>query len=334
MMRALFSRSSMPAAGIAGAVVATAIVAFLLVTFVAAPWPLQRTTVVIPEGSGVSAIVAQLHDRGVLRYPLALRALVHLRGDESQLHAGEYSFEPRESTWTILQHLLAGGVAPYARVTIPEGFSARQIAQRLAAAGLGQDMTYERLFLHTPVVVDGEREANMEGFLFPDTYDFDRRATPEQNAQRMIAEFKRHLPPDAAARARRLGMTISQVVTVASLVEREAKVDDERPLMAGIYYHRLRLGMPLEVDASIEYALPAHHAVLTYKDLAVDSPYNTYQHEGLPPTPISNPGAASLRAAFNPEPSPYLYYVYRGDGRHAFAKTLAEQQANIARYLK
>jgi UPF0755 protein len=127
---------------------------------------------------------------------------------------------------------------------------------------------------------------------------------------------------------------VPQVVTLASLIEREAKSDDERPLMAGVYYNRLRIGMPLEVDASIEYALPEHHDVITYGDLRIDSPYNTYLHAGLPPTPIANPGTPSLQAAFNPKPSPYLYYVYKGNGHHAFARTLTEQNANIAKYLK
>jgi UPF0755 protein len=104
--------------------------------------------------------------------------------------------------------------------------------------------------------------------------------------------------------------------------------------MAGVYYNRLRIGMPLEVDASIEYALPQHHDVITYGDLKTDSPYNTYLHQGLPPTPIANPGEPSIVAALNPKPSPYLYYVYKGNGHHAFAKTLAEQNANIAKYLK
>jgi UPF0755 protein len=123
-------------------------------------------------------------------------------------------------------------------------------------------------------------------------------------------------------------------VTIASLVEREGKADDERPLIASVIFNRLRLGMPLEVDASIEYTFPEHHDVITKRDLEIDSPYNTYLHTGLPPTPIANPGKPSLDAAFYPATTSYLYYVARGDGRHAFAKTLAEHNANVARYLK
>jgi UPF0755 protein len=117
------------------------------------------------------------------------------------------------------------------------------------------------------------------------------------------------------------------------LIEREAQADDERPLMAGVYYNRLRAGMPLEVDATIEYVFPEHHDVITRRDLEIDSPYNTYRHTGLPPTPIANPGKASIDAAFAPEHSQYLYYVYKGNGHHAFAKTLEEHNANVERYL-
>jgi UPF0755 protein len=120
---------------------------------------------------------------------------------------------------------------------------------------------------------------------------------------------------------------------LASLIEREAKADDERRLMAGVYYNRLRRKMPLEVDATIEYTFPSHKTEITRADLASDSPYNTYRHLGLPPTPIANPGRASLLAAFDPQQSPFLYYVYRGNGHHAFARTLAEHNANVERYL-
>lgn len=150
----------------------------------------------------------------------------------------------------------------------------------------------------------------------------------------MSAQFLKELPADAARKAHARGLTIPQIVTLASLIEREAKADDERPVMAGVYYNRLRLGMPLEVDATIEYALPSHQTVITYSDLRLDSPYNTYLHQGLPPTPIANPGRPSLVAALNPRASEYLYYVYKGNGHHAFAKTLSEQNANVAKYLK
>jgi UPF0755 protein len=158
-------------------------------------------------------------------------------------------------------------------------------------------------------------------------------ASPEQAAAPMIAEFFKELPRDAAARARALHVTLPQAVTVASLIEREAKSQVDRPKIAEVIYNRLHLGMPLEVDATIEYALPEHKAQLSFADLKIDSPFNTYTHVGLPPTPIANPGLPSLEAALHPSNGDKLYYVYCGNGVHVFARTLAEHQANVARCL-
>jgi UPF0755 protein len=149
----------------------------------------------------------------------------------------------------------------------------------------------------------------------------------------MTSEFFRALPHDAASQAKGLSVTVPQAIAVASLVEREAKIDADRPMIAGVIYNRLRLGMPLEVDATIEYALPQHKRELSFEDLKIDSPYNSYTHAGLPPTPIANPGRPSMEAALHPSKTEFLYYVYCGNGRHVFAKTLGEHQANVARCL-
>jgi UPF0755 protein len=219
-------------------------------------------------------------------------------------------------------------------VTFPEGFTARQMAHVLATRGLGSEAAFSHAFLSTGLVLDGVRTRSLEGFLFPSTYLIPTSATPAAVARQLTAQFRTELPADAARRAHRLGLSVPQVVTLASLIEREAKADDERALMASVYYNRLRLGMPLQVDATIEYTFPEHKDVITLDDLARDSPYNTYKHLGLPPTPIANPGQPSLLAAFAPERSDYLYYVYMGNGHHAFSRTLAEHEANVARYLK
>jgi UPF0755 protein len=159
-------------------------------------------------------------------------------------------------------------------------------------------------------------------------------ASPERIAEVLTNQFFTVLPANAAAKARALGLDVPQVITVASLIEREARADDERALMAGVYYNRLRAGMPLQVDATIEYVFPEHHAVITRRDLEIDSPYNTYLRTGLPPTPIANPGQASIDAALAPVRSPYLYYVYSSKlGHSVFAKTLEEHNANVERYL-
>jgi UPF0755 protein len=296
--------------------------------------PQERTSVVIPRGESFGGIVAALQARRVLAHPIAFRILARMRNDEGDVKAGEYAFAPHQTSDEILRKLVAGEAQVAVWVTIPEGFTAREVAQTLAERKLGSAEMYDSFFLHDGIDLDGRRTPSLEGYLFPSTYLMPLDVTPAGAAKIMTNQFRKELPADADARARSLGRTVPEIVTIASLVEREAKADDERALMAGVYYNRLRLGMPLEVDATIEYVFPEHHPVITKNDLAIESPYNSYLRTGLPPTPIANPGKASLDAAFDPRASDYLYYVYKGDGHHAFARTLAEHNANVARYLK
>lgn len=296
--------------------------------------PAEISHVIVPRGSTFRDITSELAGAGIIGNPTAFRIYAKLRGADTNVHAGEFRFPAHQTAAQVLQQLQSGGAQIAKWVTIPEGFTAKQIAQRLQDDGLGNADAYTSAFLHDTILAGGTRTKNLEGFLFPSTYLIPTDASPQTVEQILTSQFLKELPAGASQKARVRGLTVPQVVALASLIEREAKADDERPLMAGVYYNRLRLGMPLEVDASIEYALPAHHSVITYGDLKLNSPYNSYLHQGLPPTPIANPGRASLLAAFNPRPSDYLYYVYKGNGHHAFAKTLAEQNANIAKYLK
>lgn len=296
--------------------------------------PAALTHVIVPRGSSFHDIAEQLAKDGVIGNVTAFRVYAKLRHADTTARAGAFRFEPHETAAAVLAQLQSGGAQIAKWVTFPEGFTAKQIAQRLQEDGFGSAQAYEQTFMRESIIVGGTRTKNLEGYLFPSTYLVPLDATPQSVARMMTAEFQRQLPADAAQKAKEHGLTVPQAIVLASLIEREAKADDERALMAGVYYNRLRIGMPLEVDASIEYALPQHHDVITYGDLKTDSPYNTYLHQGLPPTPIANPGEPSIVAALNPKPSPYLYYVYKGNGHHAFAKTLAEQNANIAKYLK
>ncbi len=296
--------------------------------------PAVRTDVVIPRGATFSDVVAALRDKHVLADPFAFRLLARLRHVDAEVKAGEYRFPAHQSSDEVLRRLVRGEQFAV-WITIPEGYTARQIAQTFADRELGPERSYLDAFLHRGgIVLGGARTPNLEGYLFPSTYLIPVDDTPAQTASILVAQFRQELPADAVQRARALHLTVAQVVTVASLIEREGKVDDERPLIASVIDNRLRLGMPLEVDASIEYVFAEHHDVITKRDLQIDSPYNTYLHTGLPPTPIANPGKPSLDAAFHPARSDYLYYVAKGDGRHAFAKTLEEHNANVARYLK
>ncbi|GAC1591256.1 MAG: endolytic transglycosylase MltG [Candidatus Velthaea sp.] len=297
-------------------------------------FPAQQTNVVIPRGATFGEIVTVLDKKGVLAHPFAFRILARMRRDEAGVKAGEYRFAPHETSDDILRKLVAGEAQVAVWVTVPEGYTAREIARTLAEHKLGGRTVLERTFLHEGLEFNGRRTPSLEGYLYPSTYLIPVDATPAAEAKILTDEFRKELPPDAEPRAKELGFTIPQIVTVASLVEREAQADDERALMAGVYYNRLRRGMPLEVDATIEYVFDEHHTVITKRDLEIASPYNTYRNTGLPPTPIANPGKPSLEAAFHPRPSEYLYYVAKGDGRSAFARTLSEHNANVARYLK
>ena len=317
-----------------GVIVTASALWFRNAVYVDRSLPARPATVVVPRGSSFGAVVGILERAGVLAHPLAFRILARLRHDEADIEAGAFAFPAHRSSDEILRMLVSNGAQTAVWVTIPEGFTARQIAQTLAAHRLGAAPAFESTFMHGGLRIAGSRTPTLEGYLFPSTYLFPVETSPALAAKIMTDQFRTELPPHAVADARALGVTVEQAVTIASMVEREAKADDERALMAGVYYNRLRLGMPLEVDATIEYIFPEHHDVITKRDLEIDSPYNTYVHTGLPPTPIANPGKPSLDAAFAPERSEFLYYVYKGDGHHAFAKTLAEHNANVARYLK
>jgi UPF0755 protein len=296
--------------------------------------PAVSTQVVIARGSTFADVARELQSAGVVSNVTTFRILARVRGQEAAVRAGEYRFPSRLSQSNVLEALVTGGAQVATWVTIPEGFTAEQIAGRLQKDGVGSAESFQRGFMTQRLVVDGTRTRNLEGFLFPSTYLVPLGASSQQAAAPMIAQFFKELPRDANSRARALHVTVPQAVTVASLVEREAKSEIDRPKIAEVIYNRLQLRMPLQVDASIEYALPEHKSELSLRDLQIDSPYNTYTHVGLPPTPIANPGRPSLEAAFHPSKGDDLYYVYCGSGRHVFAKTLAQHQANVARCLQ
>lgn len=295
--------------------------------------PAAATQVIVPRGSTFAQVARALVEQGVISNVTSFRLLAKARGEEAAVRAGEYRFTPQLTQNEVLRALVTGGAQVATWVTIPEGFTVTQIAQRLERDGVGAAAPFVRDFTHRGIVVGGVRTKSLEGFLFPSTYLMPLGASPEQAAAPMLAEFFKELPRDAATRARTLHVTVPQAVAVASLVEREAKTEVDRPKIAAVIYNRLRLDMPLEVDATIEYALPEHKTQLTFSDLKIDSPYNTYMHVGLPPTPIANPGLPSLEAALHPSKGDELYYVYCGNGVHVFARTLAEHQANVARCL-
>lgn len=215
-----------------------------------------------------------------------------------------------------------------ARLTIPEGFTVRQVARRVEELGIcsAEDfMAAATAGDYQLPILPVEQAGNLEGLLFPKTYDITENMQPRDLVRRLLDQFALEAASINLERSRELGITPYQAVIVASLIEREVVVEEERPLVAAVIYNRLRAGMRLQIDATVQYALPQWKERLTYEDLKVDSPYNTYLHAGLPPTPICNPGRPSLEAALAPAQVDYLYYVATGEGgRHFFTADYQE----------
>lgn len=311
-----------------------------------APVSADTTPVVfrVEPGDTAADIAAALERRGLIRSARVFRLLVEREGVGHRLAAGEYELSPAMSAQEVIAILAAGQVRQGARITIPEGWRAEEIAWKLEALAPGVGAEYLNV-VYGGELFAAELElppgASLEGFLFPDTYEWRVEEGAEALVTRMVGEFLRHFDPERRELVARRGLSPREAVTLASIVEREAVRPEERPLIAGVYYNRLALGMPLQADPTVQYALaeprvPAPAGVLwkydlTLADLEVPSPYNTYRRPGLPAGPICNPGLASLDAVVRPAATDALYFVARGDGSHAFARTLDEHLANVRR---
>lgn len=284
------------------------------------------TTMEVPYGTGVSAVARALGERGLIRNPLVFRIWAKLTGRERAVKAGAYALSPGMSTPRILG-VLTDGRELTVRVTIPEGATLKEIALLLDRRGIAAPATFLARAADPALVREIVPEAypgDLEGFLFPDTYFFSARAGADGALKMMADRFREVFTPALRARAREIGRSIKEVVTLASIIEREAKKPEDRPRIAAVFYNRLRMGMALQSCATVQYALGTHKDRLLYEDLQTPSPYNTYLHTGLPPGPIGSPGLDSLRAALYPDPGRYLYFVARPDGTHVFSATYRE----------
>ncbi|MDI7248772.1 MAG: endolytic transglycosylase MltG [Bacillota bacterium] len=292
--------------------------------------------VVIPAGSSVESIGEILYRSGLVRHPLVFRALVEWMGVSTRLRAGEYDLSPAMSLREIIRRLVKGEVVTYP-FTVPEGFNVEQIADLLASLGLAdRDRFLEaasRAELAPAPLPDPARvRYPLEGYLFPDTYRVPRGTSEPELVSLMVRRFQQVWEGELARKAAAQGISVHEVVTLASIVEKETGVPEERPLVAGVFWNRLKRGMPLQADPTVLYALGKVGESPLRRDLQVDSPYNTYLYAGLPPGPIANPGEASLRAVLEPAAIDYLYFVARGDGTHHFSRTLREHLEAVRRY--
>jgi conserved hypothetical protein, YceG family len=281
--------------------------------------PIGRVTV--PPGVPFRVAADSLASEGFIRWPRLFRAYAKLRGRDRDIQAGTYALQYGMG-YDELLHALQQGVGLERRVTIPEGYAIREIVPVLAnALGVPEDSVQAavrdsamRSELHVPT-------ETLEGYLFPDTYIFSYGTPARQAVREMVDRFEQIWQPAWDAQLQKLSMSRNEIITLASIIEKEARLPEERPVISAVYHNRLHKHMLLQADPTVQYALGEHHDRVLYKDLEIDSPYNTYRHAGLPPGPIASPGRASIEAALFPAHVPYLFFVAHPDGHHEFRTT-------------
>ncbi|QSF47663.1 endolytic transglycosylase MltG [Paenibacillus tianjinensis] len=301
-------------------------------------------TFTIEKGMGSSEIADLLEENGIIRNGLLFKGYLKWVKEGSSFKAGTYTASPGDSYDQLIARLNAGDVVKEETVvfTIPEGFTAAQVADKLAEAWNQKAEVFLKVIDsgaglaaadRLGIPVNAELRHRLEGYLFPETYELVKDSTPQEIVEAMLEQLEKKLDsiPDWKTKLDKRGLSLHELLTVASLVEREVVVDEERPLVAGVIYNRLNKGQKLEIDATVQYLLDKQKERLLNKDLKVDSPYNTYKNTGLPPGPIASPGLASIQAALEPKASEYYFYVTKKDGSqgHLFGKTYKEHLANI-----
>jgi UPF0755 protein len=288
--------------------------------------------VLIPKGSPLPEVVGILRESGVLPHPQAFRALVLLTFSGRRLHYGEYAFPTPPSAFEAWRRLVRGDVIKY-EVTVHPGANLFDVAELLEKNKLVTAETFLAAAASPAVLrrlgIPGE---SAEGYLFPESYIFVKPVTPEEILEFMVRQFRRKVPPDAEERAMSAGLSLHQVVTIASIVEKETGVAGEKPIVSAVIRNRLDLGMPLQMDPTVIYGVKRFDGTVTREDLRTVGPYNTYLNRGLPPGPIANPGQAALEAALAPSKAEYLYFVSNNDGSHTFSRTLPEHNRAVERF--
>ncbi|AZO95703.1 endolytic transglycosylase MltG [Halocella sp. SP3-1] len=266
-----------------------------------------------------------LENLGLIRSKSFYNVVMALTGYDSKLKAGLYDIKPSYNMMEIISLLVEGRIATY-KVTIPEGFSVEEIAERLAEVTLYNKETFlqkANLVFNKPYLQESTSNIRyvLEGFLYPDTYVIPREYKPEQIFKLMLEEFERRWWDKLQDSSLASKYSPYEIMIIASLIEEEAKIKEEKPLVSAVIYNRLKKRMPLQIDASIQYSLPARKERVLYSDLQVVSRYNTYRHYGLPPGPICSPGDDSIEAALKPAEKDYLFYFALEDGSHKFSRT-------------
>ena len=301
-----------------------------------APNPFEGEQVFyVSKGQNFPAIVDSLESRGLIRSRELFVFVARVVGGMNRLQVGKYTFAGGTSNYDLYTSIRTGRDNDLIQVTVPEGLRAKSQA-RLFARALGIDTArFMSLVNDRAFIADlGIGENSLEGYLLPDTYAFSWQQDEAEVIERMVAQFKEFYGDSLVDRQQAMGWSARQVLTLASIVEAESRLDAERPIIAGVYLNRLRKGMKLEADPTIQYVLEGGPRRLYYTDLKINSPYNTYRNAGLPPGPINNAGRASIRAVLFPARHNYIFFVADGQGGHRFARNYTEHQANVRMYRK
>ncbi|MGH7209627.1 MAG: endolytic transglycosylase MltG [Nitrospiraceae bacterium] len=296
------------------------------------PEPPAVRIIEVSEGTTFRQLSALLENERLIASQWGFEILGRLTWADRRIPAGEYALHAGMRPTEILRQLRNGQVVQYP-VTIPEGYTVAQIANLLEQKGLADKAEFLGLARDSNFIRTlGLDLSSLEGYLFPNTYHVPRRATSKDIISAMVTDLWQAFTPAFRARARDVNMSIHQVLTLASVIERETSVDGERELISAVFHNRLRRKIPLQSDPTVIYGLKHYDGNLRKRDLAVASPYNTYRVRGLPPGPIANPGARSIRAALFPAPTTFLYFVSRNDGTHVFSSTLDEHNRAVNKY--
>ena len=298
-----------------------------------------EVTVSIPDGATISQIAGELKSKGLVRYETLFKFYCWASHAEKTIEPGTYTLNSRYDYHALVSNMIeASPDRAVVEVTIPEGYTMEQIFRKLEDENVcsyddlmdaAANYSYNYSFIDQSMQGDAKR---LEGFLFPDTYEFYQGMQASSAINKFLENFHDRITAEMLEKADERGMTMQEVVTVASMIEKEAANDDERAMIAAVIYNRIEAGMPLQIDSTIMYVLPEHKDVLTVEDTKIDSPYNTYQNKGLPPTPIANPGLASIKAALSPASTQALYYALDAEsGTHKFFTNYGEFQAFVAK---
>lgn len=295
----------------------------------------------IPEGSSVKKIASILKENNLIRSSKVFVINVKNEDKSDKIKAGKYKFSQSMDNSQIIEKLIKGQVYQDGiKVTIPEGSISTEIVNKLVKKGLGTRENYVKLFRDPKSFASkykflkDKRIKTLEGFMYPETYFFKKGSSEEDVLDKMLSEFEKNYNSKVKQYVDNNKLNFYDTVIMASIVEKEAVNDGDRGIIAGVFYNRLNKKMRLQSDAALQYGLPKRKSRVLYKDLKVDSPYNLYLNDGLPPTPVCNPGIKSLLAAANPEKTEYLYFVTGLDGKNYFSKTFEEHKVHADKYRK